>query len=96
MSIDNGLFLYVEQCCLLGENKDYNVYIMSNETLLQIDYTQHLDGEKLHRLVEIYRNEQRKVMYFNQKDMHLVRQSSKLSNQEIIDKITYNPIQIVY
>ena len=98
IGVDNDLFSYVEQCCLLGKNKDYNIYIMSNETLLQIDHTQHQDSQKLQELVEIYRNEHRKVLYFDRKDgiMHLVRQSNKLSNQEIIDKITYNQIQIVY
>ncbi|EOV9527178.1 MULTISPECIES: hypothetical protein [Bacillus cereus group] len=98
IGIDHDLFSYVEQACLLGRNKDYNVYIMSNETLLQIDYGQHQNITKLQKLTDIYRNEDRKIMYFNRNEdiMHLIRQKSKLSNQDFIKKITCNQIQVVY
>ncbi|EEL47943.1 MULTISPECIES: hypothetical protein [Bacillus cereus group] len=98
MGIDRDLFSYVESSYFLGKKKADNIYMISNETLLQSDYIQHQNEKIMYQLVEIYRNEKRKVIYYDKKQniLQLTRQSNKLSNDEIIAKIISNQIQIIY
>lgn len=68
------------------------------DVLLQSYYVQQGDVDTLGILVQIYRNEERKVIYHNRKSgiLHLVRQTEKIVNTDFIEKIISNRIQIIY
>lgn len=98
MGIDQDLFLYVEQCYFTGKNKANNIYIMSNEALLQSNYIQHQSTENLTKCVDIYRNADRRVTYHERNSgiLQLTRQCGKFTNDDFINKVCSNEIQIIY
>lgn len=104
VGVDQDLYTYVEQCYFLVGNKQsvtnnsHMTYIISNDVLLQSYYVQQGHVDTLAILVQIYRNEQRKVIYHNRKSgiVHLVRQTEKIMNTDFVEKVISNRIQVIY
>lgn len=107
ISIDNDIYDYVERSFfhfghnIGGSNKNKlakNIYIASNDTMLQSFYNTRLDADQMATLISWYRYPDRKVIYQekNKGLLNWTRQKEKISNPDFKEKVVNDQIQIIY
>lgn len=104
LGIDSDLYSYVNRCYLsnsydpIKANKKRELSISSNETLIQGIYHSYRDEQNIKYLTNLYRNEERNVLFKKITNGILVHgiKNNKFTNNEFIDSITTNNVQIIY